>query len=610
MRNFSKSSAQFEHADGRSAAASGARGKPVAKIQAPADMEGAADVIDKAFKSSIAHMTKGLSPAGMATKGFSWAAHLALSPGKQMLLAQKALKNNMLLWSHLGDAAMGAKAEPFAKPQNGDRRFSSEDWQKWPYNYLYQAFLLNQEWWQEATTNVDGLSSKDEREVSFVARQLLDMFAPSNGIATNPEVLKTALKEGGMNFVRGAENFAEDFEQYASGKRPESLDQFKPGEAVAATEGKVVFRNHLIELIQYSPATETVYPEPIFIVPAWIMKYYILDLSPENSLVRYLVEQGHTVFMVSWRNPTAEDRELGMDDYRQQGVMDALDAISTIVPDQKIHGVGYCLGGTMLSIAAAAMARDGDDRFASLTTLAAQVDFTEAGELMLFIRDSEIAFLSNMMWEQGYLDGMQMAGAFQILRSNDLVWSRLVHDYLIGERTGVNDLMAWNADLTRMPYRMHKEYLTKLFLHNDLASGRYMVGDRPIHIADIRAPIFAVGTVKDHVAPWRSAYKITAHPATDVTFLLTSGGHNAGIVSEPGHPRRHYQVQTIKSGDPYVDPDTWQAQAPTKEGSWWPEWHAWLAERSGEKGKPPTMGAPRKGYKVLCDAPGEYIHQL
>ncbi len=298
-----------------------------------------------------------------------------------------------------------------------------------------------------------------------------------------------------------------------------------------------------------------------------------------------------------------------MEDYRRLGVMEALDAVSAIVAGGRVHAVGYCLGGTLLSIAAAAMARDGDERLASMTTLATQVDFTEAGELMLFIRDSEVAYLENMMWDQGFLDGHQMAGAFQLLRSNDLIWSRLVREYLLGERQGMNDLMAWNADSTRMPYRMHSEYLRGLFLDNDLASGRYVVEGRPINLADIRTPIFAVGTLKDHVAPWRSAHKITFHPATDVTFLLTSGGHNAGIVSEPGHPRRSYQVATKRAGETYLDPDTWERTTPHREGSWWPEWQAWLAEQSSPPIDPPGMGAADEGFRPLCGAPGTYVLQ-
>jgi polyhydroxyalkanoate synthase len=287
--------------------------------------------------------------------------------------------------------------------------------------------------------------------------------------------------------------------------------------------------------------------------------------------------------------------------------MDAVDAVNAIVPGRKLHAVGYCLGGTLLSIAAAAMARDGDDRLKTITLLAAQTDFTEAGELMLFINESQLAFLEDMMWEQGFLDTRQMAGAFQMLRSNDLIWSYMIRNYLMGERQPMSDLMAWNADATRMPYRMHSEYLRRLFLNNDLAAGRYQVGDRPVALTDIRAPLFVVGTQRDHVAPWRSTYKIDPLADTEVTYLLATGGHNAGIVSEPGRDGRSYQVSTKHHADRYVDPDTWAAQTPHKEGSWWPEWVGWLSERSGDLVAPPGIGSSQDGYLPLRDAPGQYV---
>jgi len=566
------------------------------------------DIVDRSLHATIARFTFGLSPAALAKAYFDWMTHLAVSPGKRLQLVDKAARKATRFGNYAFRSALeGGKTPCCIEPLPQDRRFAGEDWQKPPYNFMYQAFLLQQQWWHNATTGLRGVSKHHEAMVEFVSRQILDMVSPSNFLATNPEVLRQTVSKAGMNLVSGLRNMAEDWERTVSGKKPVGTENFVVGRDVAATPGKVVYRNRLIELIQYAPATGKVRPEPVLIVPAWIMKYYILDLSPHNSLVKYLTDQGFTVFMISWKNPNPEDRDLGLDDYRTLGVMAALDAVRAIVPEQKVHAVGYCLGGTLLSIAAAAMARDGDDRLKSVTLLAAQTDFTDAGELMLFINESQVAFLEDMMWEQGFLDARQMAGAFQMLGSSDLVWSRMVRDYLMGERAPMIDLMAWNADATRMPYRMHSEYLRRLFLNNDLAAGRYMVADKPVALTDIRAPIFTVGTVRDHVAPWRSTYKINFLTDTDVTYLLASGGHNAGIVSEPGHDHRGFQVMTRKADDRYIDPDAFLAQAPQKQGSWWPEWVAWLATQSGEPVDPPKIGNAE--HAALGDAPGAYVLQ-
>ena len=570
------------------------------------------ETIDRMVNANLARGTAGISPAVLAMAYLDWLMHLGLSPGKQALLNEKALRKMVRLALYAFKSQQNPEIPPCIEPLSQDHRFDGESWRQWPYNLIYQSFLLTQQWWYNATTRIRGVDKRNEAIVSFVTRQILDMFSPANSPLTNPEILKATLEEGGQNLVRGWTNLMADMEKMVAGKRlDEDEAQFIVGRDVAVTPGKVIYRNHLIELIQYQPATPQVCAEPVLIVPAWIMKYYILDLSPRNSMVRYLVEKGHTVFMISWKNPTAEDRDLGMDDYRQQGVMAALDAVSTILPGRKVHTVGYCLGGTLLTITAAAMARDGDHRIRTLTLFAAQTDFTEAGELLLFINESQVAFLEDMMWDQGYLDAGQMVGAFQLLRSNDLVWSRLVHDYLLGQRQPLNDLMAWNADQTRMPFRMHSEYLRHIFLGNELATGHYKVKGRPIAITDIRAPIFIVATEQDHVAPWRSVYKINLlADADEVTFLLTSGGHNAGIVSEPGHGRRRYQMACRNDQDRYVDPDTWQATTPKQQGSWWPAWREWLMKHSAEhQVSPPALGAPDKGLYPIGDAPGTYVLQ-
>ncbi len=569
-----------------------------------------ADDIDRSIHANMGRYTAGLSPEGLAMVYFDWLVHLAMAPGKRARLIEKALRKAVRLNVYMSQHLTGRPVESCIEPLPQDRRFRHEGWQQWPFNILYQSFLLNQQWWYNATTGVRGVSKQHENIVEFATRQVLDVFSPSNFAWTNPEVLETATREGGQNFVRGWRHFVEDWGRMVSGQPPAGSEDFKVGENIAATPGKVVYRNELMELIQYAPATDKVYAEPILIVPAWIMKYYILDLSPNNSMVKYLVDQGHTVFIVSWKNPAKEDRNLGMADYRKLGVMAALDAVCAIVPQQKVHCVGYCLGGTLLSIAAAAMARDRDDRVKTITLLAAQTDFSEAGELMLFINQGQLTLLEDIMWDQGYLDTHQMSGAFQVLRSNDLIWSRVVRNYLLGIRRPMIDLMAWNADATRMPYRMHSQYLRWLFLENQLANGNYIVEGRPVAISDIRVPIFCVGATRDHVAPWKSVYKINLlADADEVTFLLASGGHNAGIVSEPGHPKRSYRVATHHEGDRYIDPGTWFAQTASHEGSWWPVWHEWLVRRSDNHVPRPKMGAPDKGYPPLCDAPGTYVLQ-
>ncbi len=544
----------------------------------------------------VASANLGLSPESMLLAWMDWAVHLADDPDKRIELLMRLVQGLRVPLSGADD------------PVAADRRFAHAAWQAEPFHSWAQAFVLADQWWYHASHQVPGTTPHHEDVVGFVARQWLDLLAPSNNPWSNPEVLEQTRSQGGANLLRGAAHALEDVQRKAAGLPPVGSAAYVLGQNLACTPGKVVLRNALVELIQYSPVTATVYAEPVLLVPAWIMKYYILDLSPHNSLVRWLVAHGHTVFCLSWRNVTAAQRNLGLEDYRRLGVMAAIDAISRIVPGRKLHALGYCLGGTLLAMAAAAMARWGDDRLASVTLLAAQTDFTEPGELQLFIDDAQVHMLDSVMWLRGYLTAEQMSVAFQMLRSNDLIWSRVVREYMLGERQPLSDLMAWNADSTRMPQRMHSEYLHRLYLGNDLAAGRYVVDGHPVALQNIRVPLFVVGTERDHVAPWRSVYKIHYLSDTEVVFLLTSGGHNAGIVSEPGHPGRHYRTHTKKASACCLSADEWLHTAPQQAGSWWPVWQRWLVRASSKRRvAPPAMGADPS--TVLDDAPGRYVRE-
>ena len=552
--------------------------------------------LDTLMHEQMARGTMGLSPISLALACMDWAIHLAASPGKQLQLAQRAAQlamDEMQRSLHSAESlaqslmqtpgqtsaqtsaptsATSVAASSFAlsaTQPNGsparasaraadDARFADPAWSQWPYSTLKDSFKAGDRWWQEAT-QVDGMSAHRQQMVSFFARQWMDAMSPSNWPLTNPQVLTHSIETAGHSLLQGMQLFMRDLQQSAlsTTANPEGLAPlpYAVGKDVAVTPGKVVYRNHLIELIQYAPTTDQVAAEPILIIPSPIMKFYILDLSPQNSMVRYLVSQGFTVFMISWRNPDASDRDLGMDDYLLGAVMQAIRHASAIAGTPSIHAMGYCLGGTFLAIVAALM---GSDEFtaqqaasneanqpalptlASVTLLAAQTDFSEAGELGIFIDDDQLNTLREQIARTGYLSGRQMAGSFQFLHSKDLVWSRNTQRYLMGVDDTGSDLMSWNSDTTRLPQRMHSEYLESLFLRDDLTEGHYKVGAMPIALKNLKMPMMVVGTVRDHVSPWRSVYKIHLHTDTATTFILAAGGHNAGIVSEPGHPRRSY----------------------------------------------------------------------
>lgn len=566
------------------------------------------DNVDRLIRASTARLTLGLSPHAMGAAWYDWWLHLSRSPGRMLDLSVAGLENQMQLAGFMMGCLTGSAHEKPYTARPGDHRFDDAAWQQMPSCMLVQQYLALEAWWALATTKTPGMSREHADRVAFMVTQLLDVLSPTNSALTNPVIAQRTAAEGGGNLWRGFINLLEDMGRELTGDQPRSTSELRVGRDLGLTPGTVVYRNHLFELIQYTPTTASVHREPVLIIPAWIMKYYILDLTPKTSLVRYLLEQGHTVLMVSWFNPTPNDRDVSLDDYRR-AVMEAIDAVASGFPDTRIHLTGYCLGGTISSIAAATMARDGDERLASLTLLAAQTDFSEAGELMLFVDESQITSLEDMMWAQGMLSGPQMSGAFQLLRSNELVWSRIIREYVLGDRGPVFPMQAWSDDLTRMPYKMHSQYLRGLFLENRLTAGRFAVEGRPIALKDIEVPMFVVGTESDHIAPWRSVYKAHLFTDNEMTFALTNAGHNAGIVSEPGHKRRHYRIGVRRPKDLYRDPDTWAAEAETREGSWWLAWAEWLATRSTGKVAARDDHVQSGRLVPMGAAPGTYVMQ-
>ena len=571
-----------------------------------------AEALDLPLKFALARAAHGISPASLALAHVDWLTHLAASPAKQIQLASSAMRKSVDWLGFVGAAAQG-KCAPCAEPVPGDKRFIRADWQLPAYAALAQGFLLAEQWWHEASHGVRGVSPHHEEVAAFTVRQSLDMLSPSNFPWLNPQALRATATSGGANLVTGLANFWRDAAAVASNGQARGVEAFRPGQGVALSPGKVVHRNRMMELIQYEPTTREVHKEPLLVVPSWIMKYYILDLTPADSLVRYLVDQGHTVFMLSWRNPGAEDRDLGLDDYVEHGVLEALKAVRSLHPRVRVHAAGYCLGGTLLAIAAALLARRKDPVLKTVTLLAAQVDFEEPGELGLFIDESQIAFLEDLMEERGYLDGREMAGAFQLINSKDLVWSKLVHEYLMGAQTPMTAIRAWNADATRLPQRMHSEYLRRLYLENELAEGSFSVGGETVNLRDLRVPLYVVATERDHVSPWRSVYKLLRLAGAPAEFVLVSGGHNVGIVSPPSGPaasaEASYRHARNAAGAAPSDPEDWlQRAGAATPGSWWTHWAGWLAAHADGTAAARPVPAVQFDGKVVA-APGDYVFQ-
>lgn len=558
--------------------------------------------LDRRLRGRFAHLTGGQSPWAALQAWEDWLFHLSVSPARQIELLWR--------WSEsLQSLAEGMQArdpsEWAFKPQPGDRRFRSPGWSRPPYHIYAQLHLAAEAQWRAATSCLRGVAEHHARRVSFMGSAFLNALAPVNFPWSNPDVLDAALASGGQNFIAGLTSFWKDVASQGGHTQFGGHNHWRVGETMATTAGEVIYRNDLFELIQYLPRTKAVHSEPVLIVPAWIMKYYILDITPEDSFVGWLLSQGFTVYIMSWKNPGPDLRETTFDDYRRYGVMTALDVVHKANHGASVHGIGYCLGGTILAIAAAAMGRKKDSRLASLTLFAAQTDFREAGELLLFIDESQVALLEDMMHLEGSLDARNMAGAFSILRAHELLYSRIVDRYLLGRPYEPGPLDAWLADPTRMPARMHSDYLRQLFMENSFTHGELSVDGEFVAVKDIRVPVFALGAERDHIAPWRSVYRIGLHGTAETTFVLTGGGHNTSVVSPPGKDGAYYYTGPRIGETSYLEPDAWLTLASRQSGSWWPEWLGWLKEKTAPD--PPV--APPMPPASLGAAPGVYVHE-
>ncbi len=531
------------------------------------------------------------------------AEHWASDPQK-LVLAQTSLTKGFLdLWTGTIKRMNGEDAEPVAAPDPGDKRFKDHEWSDNPmFDFIKQAYLITSRWAEDLVEHTEGVDEHTKHKAQFYVRQIAGALAPTNFVATNPELLRETFKQKGENLVRGMRMLAEDIE---AGKGTLKLRQSDPsnfavGVNLATTPGKVVFRNDLIELIQYAPTTETVFKRPLLIVPPWINKFYILDLNPEKSFIRWAVSQGLTVFCISWVNPDERQAKKSFEDYMREGIFAALDAVEACTGEKQVTAVGYCVGGTLLSVSLAYMAAKGDDRIASATLFTTQVDFTNAGDLKVFVDEGQIRQIEDRMYAQGYLEGSSMASAFNMLRPNDLIWPYVVNVYLKGEAPFPFDLLYWNSDSTRMPAANHSFYLRSCYLENKLAKGEMVIGGETLDLKKVQIPIYNLAAKEDHIAPAKSVFLGSACFGGPVTFVLAGSGHIAGVVNPASKPK--YQFWT--DGKPEGELADWVAGAKETPGTWWPHWVQWLEDQAPEKVKARKPGGRRK---TLGDAPGEYV---
>jgi polyhydroxyalkanoate synthase len=544
-------------------------------------------------------------PLNIASAFMEMTARMMANPQKLMAAQMGFWQDYLTLWQNTTRRIMGIESTPVIEADAKDKRFRGDAWQQNEvFDFIKQSYLLSARYVQDVVRHVDGLDPKTARKVDFYARQFVDAMSPSNFLLTNPEVLRKTAETGGENLLRGLNNLLTDLER-GRGKltiKMTDMDAFKLGENIGVSPGKVVYQNELMQLIQYAPTTDTVLKRPLLILPPWINKYYILDLRPRNSLVRYAVSQGHTVFMVSWVNPDAHLGDAGFEDYMHKGVFEALDAIKVATGETDVNAIGYCLGGTLLGTTLAWMAKRGDTRIRSATFMVSMLDFQEAGELGVFIDEEQLKSLEDKMKTKGFLEGSDMAATFNMLRANDLIWSFVVNNYLMGNEPFPFDLLYWNSDATRMPARMHSFYLRNMYQENLLAKPDAIDLDgETIDLGRVTVPAYFLSTREDHIAPWRSTYRGTQLLGGPSRFVLAASGHIAGVVNPPeGGKYNHWVNESVPA-----TPEAWFETATEMAGSWWPDWNRWATAQAPERVAARVPGAA--GLAVIEDAPGSYV---
>jgi polyhydroxyalkanoate synthase subunit PhaC len=542
---------------------------------------------------------------GEMVRSIGRVAEYYMTDPQRAFAAQTALTKQFVdLWASTLQRFQGEQAPPVAAPDAGDKRFADAAWRDNPYfDFIKQAYVLTTRWADDLVKHADELTPHDREKAQFYLRQVTAALSPSNFLATNPELLRTTLAESGENLVRGLKMLAEDIDAGHGNLRIRQSDAraFQLGVNMAATPGKVVFRNALMELIQYEPTTPQVYKRPLLIVPPWINKFYILDLNPEKSFIRWAVAQGLTVFVISWVNPDERHADKDFDSYMREGVLTAVDCIEQATGEREVTAVGYCVGGTLVAATLAYMAADDDKRITGATFFATQIDFADPGELKVFVDAEQLKVVEERMAERGYLEGSAMANAFNMLRPNDLIWSYYVNNYLKGKEPMPFDLLVWNSDSTRMPAANHTFYLRHCYLQNDLSNGRMKLNGRTLDLKKVTIPIYELATKEDHIAPARSAFTGAKCFGGPVRYVMAGSGHIAGVVNPPGKPKYQYW----SNGPPEGKFEDWVAKAKETPGSWWPDWLAWLTAQAPEKvpARKPGDGT----LKPLCDAPGDYV---